>query len=56
VPPELEELTLETIDYQRDLDRYTTQSVLLSTLTLQTADCQPAYRDRHSKGLTAQFG
>ena len=56
VPSELEELTpssLETIDYKRDLDRYTTQSVLRSTLTLQTADCQPAHRDRHSKGLTA---
>ena len=44
---------LRLVNDKRDLDRYTTQSVLLSTLTLQTADCQPAHRDRHSKGLTS---
>ena len=42
---------LRLVNDKRDLDRYTTQSVLRSTLTLQTADCQPAHRDRHSKGL-----
>ena len=35
MPSELEELTIYFRDYKRDLDRYTTQSVLRSTLTLQ---------------------